>query len=54
MRVEDGSKRKSWRIFYRNDPDVIVVAGVEEKTTQKTPRQVIEKMRRRLKSYDEA
>ena len=35
LRITD--EDKTWRIFYRTDADAIIIAGVEEKKTQKTP-----------------
>lgn len=44
----------TWRLFYRIDPDAIVIAGVCLKKTSATPRTVIETCRRRLKEFDDA
>jgi phage-related protein len=52
LRVRD--ENKNWRIVVRIDADAIVIAEVFAKTTQKTPKHVIEACRRRLKRYDEA
>lgn len=52
LRIND--EDKTWRIFYRTDADAIIIAGVEEKKTQKTPRQTIENCQRRLQRYDDA
>lgn len=52
MRVNDAEQ--SWRIVYRIDTDVIVIADVFSKKTRTTPRQVIETCRRRLREYDDA
>jgi phage-related protein len=52
LRVRDASK--NWRIIYRLDDDAIVIADVFAKTTQQTPKQVIEACQRRLARYDEA
>jgi phage-related protein len=46
--------RRNWRIIYRIDDDAIVIADVFAKTTQQTPKQVIETCQRRLAKYDEA
>ena len=40
LRIND--KDKSWRIIYRIDEDAIVILDVLNKTTNKTPSQVIE------------
>jgi phage-related protein len=42
----------TWRVFYRIDPDAIVVAGVIQKKTQTTPQEVIGACKRRLGAYD--
>jgi phage-related protein len=42
----------SWRIFYRIDPDAIVILEVHKKKTQTTPEAVIETCKRRLAEYD--
>lgn len=44
----------SWRLFYREDSDAIVIAGVYLKKTEATPRSSIETCRRRLREYDHA
>ena len=49
-RIQD--KDKTWRIMYRVDPDAIVIAEVFAKTTQATPKQVIETSQKRLRNYD--
>ena len=43
---------KIWRIIYRIDSDAVVIADVFEKKTQKTPKQVIDACKRRLRDYD--
>jgi phage-related protein len=50
--VRDGEH--SWRIVYRLDSDAIVIAEVFPKTTQQTPKKVIDTCKRRLAQYDEA
>ena len=52
LRVRD--ENQNWRIVYRLDTDAIVIADVFAKTTQQTPKQVIETCQRRLAKYDEA
>lgn len=42
----------TWRIFYRLDPDAVVILEVLKKKTQTTPRATIETCRRRLAEYD--
>jgi len=52
LRVRD--ETKNWRIIYRIDADAIVIAEVFAKTTQQTPKQVIEACQRRMAKYDAA
>jgi phage-related protein len=47
-------ENKNGRIVYRVDDDSVVIADVFAKTTQQTPKQVIETCQRRLAKYDEA
>jgi phage-related protein len=50
LRIQDQSK--TWRIVYRVDADAIVIAEVFAKTTQATPKHVLETSQRRLRLYD--
>jgi len=50
LRVVD--EEATWRVIYRIDADAIVITNVFKKTTQATPRRVIEACRRRLRAYD--
>lgn len=50
LRIDDESK--IWRIMYRIDIDAIVILEVYEKKTQKTPKDIIENCRRRIRFYD--
>jgi len=43
-----------WRIIYRVDDDAIVILEVFKKKTEKTPQQVIDTSKKRLKEYDES
>ncbi len=52
LRIVDGDV--TWRISYRIDHDAIVIVEVFKKKTQRTPRAVIERCRKRLKEYDDA
>jgi phage-related protein len=52
LRVVD--KDIQWRIVYRIDGDAIVIAEVFEKRTARTPRNVIERCRKRFAAYDRA
>ncbi len=42
----------SWRIVYRNDSDAIVILEVFSKKTGKTPKNVIDRCKVRLRDYD--
>ncbi|MGH7597284.1 MAG: type II toxin-antitoxin system RelE/ParE family toxin [bacterium] len=44
---------KIWRIVYRIDADAIVIAEIFAKKTTKTPKEVIDVCKLRLKKYDE-
>ena len=50
LRIPDADV--TWRIFYRIDPDAIVILEVEEKKTRTTPKATIDNCRRRLATYD--
>jgi phage-related protein len=50
LRVRDGAH--NWRILYRTDPDAIVILEIFAKKTGKTPANVIETCKARLKAYD--
>ena len=51
LRIDEGTV--TWRIFYRTDPDAIVILDVLKKKTPATPKTVIEICKRRLAEYDE-
>ncbi len=51
LRINDGDV--TWRIVYKIDPDTIVILEVFDKKTNKTPKQVINVCKDRLKDYDE-
>ena len=51
LRIND--ENKIWRIVYRIDTDAIVIAEVFTKKTNKTPKEVINVCKQRLKKYDE-
>lgn len=42
----------SWRVMYRIDSDVIIVAEVFSKKTGKTPKRIIDICKARLRDYD--
>jgi phage-related protein len=50
LRIND--EDKTWRIVYRVDKDAIVILDVFEKRTQRTPLEVVENCRRRIRLYD--
>jgi phage-related protein len=52
LRVRDGEH--NWRIIYRLDADAILILEVFAKTTQQTPKKVIDACKRRLRQYDQA
>jgi len=51
LRIRDVNK--IWRVVYRIDSDVIPVAEVFQKTTNKTPKEVIDTCAKRFRAYDE-
>jgi len=51
LRIRD--EDRNWRIIYRIDSDAIVIVEVFAKKTGATPKKVINKCKRRLKSYGE-
>jgi phage-related protein len=50
LRIND--ENKTWRIIYRIDPDAIVILEVFEKKSQKTPPEVLENCKRRIRVYE--
>jgi len=50
LRIDDGNKK--WRIVYRIDEDAIVILEVFEKKNQKTPKEIIDNCKRRIRLYD--
>ena len=52
LRIRD--KNLIWRIIYRIDFDAIIILHVFDKKTNRTPKQVIELCKHRLKLYDSA
>jgi phage-related protein len=52
LRINDADT--TWRLIYRVDPDAIVIAEVFVKKTEKTPREVMQACKKRLKEYDNA
>jgi phage-related protein len=52
LRVND--QNITWRLFYRVDPDAIVILEVDEKKTQATRKTTIDLCQQRIKNYEEA
>jgi phage-related protein len=44
----------TWRLVYRIDPDAVVILEIFAKKTRTTPRDVVDRCRRRLRDYDNA
>lgn len=49
LRIED--RNSTWRIAYHIDSDAIVILEVFEKKSRKTPKQVLDTCKRRLRRY---
>ena len=52
LRISDGDVE--WRIFYRADPDAVVLADVLKKKSRTTPKKTLQQCQRRLAAYDKA
>jgi phage-related protein len=52
LRIND--ENLTWRAVYRTDKDAIVILEVFAKKSGKTPKEVIETCRKRLKEYENA
>jgi phage-related protein len=52
LRIQDPARSSTWRIVYRTDAAEVVVVDVFAKKTQATPKQVIERCKRRLHAWD--
>jgi len=52
LRINDAGA--TWRIVFRIDNDAIVIVAVFGKKTPRTPQEVIDQCRRRLKEYEDA
>ncbi len=50
LRIND--ENKTWRIVYRIDDDAIIILDVFDKKSQKTPKEVIDNCKRRIRLYD--
>jgi phage-related protein len=51
LRIRDG--QHNWRIMYRVDQDVVLVLDVYAKKTSRILKDVIDRCKKRLKSYDD-
>jgi phage-related protein len=49
LRIQDASR--TWRIVYFVDPEAVVILEVFAKTTQRTPKSVLDASRARLRRY---
>jgi phage-related protein len=50
LKIKDG--KKEWRIIYRTDPSEILVVEVFLKKTNKTPQEIIDQCKKRLRDFD--
>lgn len=50
LRINDANK--TWRIIYRIDEDAVIILDVFEKKTQKTPDNVIDNCKHRIRLYE--
>lgn len=50
LRIVD--EQLTWRIMYRLDGDAVIILAVFEKKTRRTPKQVIDVCKERLKVYN--
>jgi phage-related protein len=50
LRINDSTA--TFRIFYRADPDAVIILEVLKKKTRQTPKAIIEICQRRMKEYD--
>jgi phage-related protein len=50
LRINDESK--TWRIVYRIDDDAIIILDLFDKKTQKTPKEVVDNCKRRIRLYE--
>ncbi len=51
LRVNDS--KHTWRLIYRVDNDAIIILEVFDKKTRKTPRQVVNACKDRLRAYEQ-
>ena len=51
LRINDTGNDLKWRIIYHISDEAIVVLGSFQKKTGKTPKQLIDNCRKRLKEY---
>jgi len=51
LRIDD--ENVTWRVIYRIDEDAILILEVFQKKTNRTPKQIIDICKRRIRLYDE-
>lgn len=51
LRIRD--RGHLWRLFYRLDPDALLLVAILDKDTRATPRKIIDLCRDRLQRYDD-
>ena len=47
-----GDRGQTWRVIYRTDPGAILVVALFSKKTEKTPKKVVQQVKRLLAEYD--
>ena len=52
LRIVD--ETNAWRIIYRLDNDAVIILEVFEKQSQKTPQEIVNVCKKRIKRYDES
>ena len=50
LRIDDANV--TWRVIYRIDEDAILILEVFQKKTNRTPKQIIDVCKRRIRLYD--
>ena len=51
LRISD--RGQTWRIFYQLDHDAVLIAAVDKKKSQETPKRLLQLCKRRLMQYDQ-
>lgn len=52
LRISD--ENVAWRVIYRTDQDSVVILAVIDKKTKRTPKNVVDVCKARLRAYDDA